>query len=60
VEAVDVLGGIDGEQHLRGIDVLRQRQLHQDAVDLRVRVETLDDAEQLVLRRLLGSVIWRE
>jgi hypothetical protein len=36
-----------------GIDVLRQRQLHEDAVHLRVRVQPVDDAEQLVLGRVL-------
>ena len=32
MEAVDILVRIDGQQHVRGVDVLGQRQLHQDAV----------------------------
>ncbi len=36
VEPVGVLGGGDGVEHLGLVDVLRQRQLHQDAVGLRV------------------------
>ena len=32
MKAVDILGRIDGQQHVRGVDVLGQRQLHQDAV----------------------------
>jgi hypothetical protein len=34
MEGVHVLVGVDGQQDLVGIDVLGQRQLHQDAVDL--------------------------
>src|SRR2546430_16237423 len=34
---------------------LGQRQLHQDAVDLLVRIETVDQRQQLRLRRLLGE-----
>jgi hypothetical protein len=60
VEAVHVLGRVDGHEDLRRVDVLRQRQLHEDAVHVGIRVESVDDAEQLVLRRVSGSVIWRD
>ena len=49
VEAVDVLVGIDRGQDRGLVDLLRQRQLHQDAVDAVVAVELLDQVEQLGL-----------
>jgi hypothetical protein len=47
VKAVDVL--LDGDllHHAGNANVRRQRQLHQDAVDARVLVESLDAREQL-------------
>ena len=39
MEAVDVLGRIDRGDDLLRIDLLRQRQLHQDAVDGGIGVE---------------------
>ena len=47
VEAVDVLLGIDGAQHLRLVHVLRQRKLHEDAVDRVVGVQLGDEIEDL-------------
>ncbi len=55
MEAVDVLGGIDRLDHLEGGDVLRQRQLNEDAVDRGVGVEALDDREQVMFRGFLGK-----
>jgi hypothetical protein len=52
VEAVDVLARRDGAQHQAGVDVRRQRHLHEDAVDLRIGVEPGDERQQLVLRGL--------
>nr|CUV15163.1 protein of unknown function [Ralstonia solanacearum] len=49
VEAVDILFGRDGLQHLVAVDVLGQRQLDQDAVDARVAVQRVDAAEQVGL-----------
>ena len=49
VEAVDVLGRIDRVDHALRIDLLRQRQLHQDAVDRVVGVELRDQRQQLGL-----------
>ena len=42
MEGVDVLQRIDGLEHPRLVDLLRQRQLHQDAVDRRVAVQPVD------------------
>ena len=44
--AVDVLGGRDGLDDFGWIDVLRQRHLHQDAVDRRVHVQCCNAIEQ--------------
>src|SRR5690606_34727443 len=49
VNTVDVLARIDGVDDGPRIDVVRQRQLHQDAVDLRIAVQLLDEPEQLRL-----------
>ena len=55
VEAVDVLAGIDAQQHEMLVDVLGERQLNQDAVDLGIGVEAIDEREQVCLARLLGQ-----
>ena len=57
MEAVDILGRIDGQQHLRGVDVLGQRQLHQDAVHGLVGVEPGDQRQQLGFGRALGQAM---
>ncbi len=49
VEAVHVLGRVDGEQHLGLVDVARQGQLHEDAVDGRVLVVPVDAGKQFRL-----------
>ena len=49
MKAIDVLPRIDGIQHLLGIDLLRQRQLHQDAMHRRVGVELLHQRHQFGL-----------
>ena len=46
VKAVDVFLGRNFEQDARRIDLRRQRQLHQDAVDVIPRVEPADQFEQ--------------
>ncbi len=53
VEAVDILLKVDALQHGVHIDLRRQRQLHEDAVNPRVRIERIDTAQQLVLGRRL-------
>jgi hypothetical protein len=49
VEAVHVLGGGDGFNHLVRINVGGQGQLHQDAVDARVIVERIHAGQQFGL-----------
>ena len=52
VEAVDVLVRIDRAEHGAGVDVLGQRHLAEDAVDLGIGVEPGDQRQQRVLRGL--------
>ena len=54
MEAVDVLARIDALGHALRIDLLRQRQLHQDAVDRGIGVERVDQRQQLGFRRVAG------
>ncbi len=42
MKAVDVLVRIDGRDHVVGIDMRRQRQLHQDAMHIGIGVELTD------------------
>ena len=49
MEAVDILGRIDRQQHVRGVDVPGQRQLHQDAVHAGIGVEPGDQRQQVGL-----------
>ena len=53
MEPVDVLAIIDGFDNLLLRDVLRERQLHYEAVDLVVGIEAVDGLEQF----LLGDVV---
>ena len=53
MKAVDVLGGIDGVEHLlRGVlaERRRQRRLHEDAVAGRVAIELPDERQHDVER----------
>ena len=52
MEAVHVLVGVYGVQHSLLIDVLRQRELHQDAMELWVGVQLLHQVDHLALERL--------
>ena len=52
MKAVHVLARIDAQQHATRVDVLGQRQLHQNAVDLRIGVQTVDQREQVRLGHL--------
>ena len=49
VEAVDVLARVDPLDDPSFVDVVRQRQLHEEAVDGRIGVEGLDGVEQIGL-----------
>ncbi len=48
METIDVLVRGDGTQHAPHVDLWRQRQLHQDSMDVRIGVESLDRSHQLV------------
>ena len=52
VEAVDVLRRRDGVRHPRLVHVRRQRELHEDPVDLVVVVQPVDEREHVVLARV--------
>ena len=54
METVHVLRLVDGGDHLLLVDMLRQRQLHQNPVHLRIGVQSGDDSEQLLLGDRLG------
>ena len=47
MEPIHILGWIDGRDDFVRIDLLWQRQLHQDAVDLLVGIELGDQIDQL-------------
>jgi len=57
VEPVDVLAGVDRLDDHVGIDVLRQGQLHEDAVDLGAGIEPGYDLPEALLRRLRGQPV---
>ena len=49
MEAIDILGRIDGQQDFVFVDMLGQRELHEDAVDAGVFVEAVDQGQQFGL-----------
>ena len=49
MESVDVLGGVERVDDSARIDLTRQRQLHQHAVNLGIGIELADETEQLGL-----------
>ena len=51
MQAVDILGRIDGVDDSFGIERFRQRQLHQDAVHGGIAVELCDQRQQIFLAR---------
>src|SRR6185312_7069627 len=57
LEAIHVLAGVDAVDQRVLVDVLRQRRLHQDAVDGRIGVELVDQREQFFLRRAARQVV---
>ena len=56
MEAVDVLARVDQLDHPLGVDLLRQRQLHQDAVHRGIGVERAHAVEHLRLAGGRGKV----
>ena len=57
VKAVDVLGRVDRRDHLLGVDLLGQRQLHQDAVHRRIGIELADQRQQFGLAHGLRQLV---
>ena len=55
METVDVFLRGDAPKHALGVDMARQRQLDQDAVDLLSAVELLDHGHQFRRRGLCGQ-----
>ena len=49
MKPVDVLGRVDGVDHRGGVDLLRQRQLDQDAMNGWVAIQPFDQGQQIVL-----------
>jgi hypothetical protein len=57
MKAIDVLVGADRLDDLRPVDVIWQWQLDEDAVDVVVGVELVDEVEKLRLARARGEVV---
>ena len=55
MEPINILRAIDGGNHTVGIDVFRQRQLHQNPVHVGIGIQFSYQAEQLRLRNRLGT-----
>jgi len=56
MKAVDVLVRVDGGDHVRCVDLLRQRHLHQNAMDGAIGIEPLHQRYQFVLARGRGKM----
>src|SRR5580704_6701835 len=54
MEAVNVFSGVDGHQHFFCVDMRRQWQLHQNAVNFVAVVEVMNQSEQCSSRRSFG------
>jgi hypothetical protein len=57
MKTVNVLGRINRFDHARFVYLARQRQLHEDAVNIITRVERLNFRQQLGGRRLFGQFV---
>ena len=57
VQPVDVLGGVERVHDRVGVQVVRQRQLAEDAVDLVVRVQLGDQGQQVLLGDVAGGLV---
>ena len=55
MEPVHVLVRRDGVRHALLVDLPRERELHEDPVDRVVRVELVDEREDVRLRGVLGQ-----
>ena len=56
MEAIDILARVDAVDEAAGVGYAGQRQLHQDAVHLRVGIEPVDQGEQLRFSGARGQV----
>jgi len=54
MKAVNVFGRINGFEDALGVDLGRQGKLHEDAIDIVVMVEVVDDAEHVESRGVSG------
>ena len=57
MEAVDVFFRADRRQHFVFVNVLRKRQLHENAVDLRIVVQFFNQRKQFGLRVIRRKTI---
>ena len=57
MQAVDILGRIDGVDDGFGVDRFRQRQLHENAVHRGIAVELCDQRQQIGLRDVGGQLV---
>ena len=57
VEGVHVLFGVDSQQNLFLVQMLRQGQLHQNTVDVRVVVQLIDQRKQRCLVGIGGQLV---
>ena len=57
MQTVDILFGSDRLDHRIGIKIVRQRQLHENAVNFRIRVELGDKGLKLTLRGFGGQCV---
>ena len=48
MKAVDILGGVDALHHHVGVEMLRQRQLDEDAVHRGIGVQAIDKPQEFV------------
>ena len=57
MQPIDILARIDRFDDAGGVDLARERQLHEDAVDLVIGVEALDEREKLRQARGGGELV---
>ena len=57
MEAIHVFVGIDGVDNGVGINLVWQRQLHQDSVHIRIRVQLIDQTQQFSFARSVRELM---
>ena len=58
MKSVNILGRIDRVDHQILVQMFRQRQLHQNSVNIRIPVQTVDHFQQLFLRRVCIQLVF--